>query len=126
MRARRAWLVLAFILWLAGVAAADTGGRMGGGSWGSSRSSSSSSYSSSRSSSSSSYSSSRSYSSSPSYDGSYSSGGGGVSAGLLFLLIAGGLVIVVLQAMAKSRADGPSYDYSSVVGSYVPLDSIDV
>lgn len=142
MRARRAWVVLAFLLWLVGAAAADTGGRMGGGSWGSSRSSSSSSRSYSSPSSSSSSSSSRSYSSSrsssssrsygssPSYGGSYSDGGGGgpgMSGGMLFLLIAGGLVVVVFYALAKSGMDrGSSYDYSSVVGSYVPFEGVDV
>jgi uncharacterized membrane protein len=139
MRARRAWLVLGFILCLAGVAAAagGTGGRMGGGSWGSSRSSSSSggsrSYSSSSSSSSrssygsrSSYSSSNSYSYSSGYDGGYG-GGGAWSAGLLFLLIGGGIVVALLWAAAQSQRNTPSYDdYAPVIGPYAPVDGVDV
>ena len=138
MGARRAWLVVAFITWLAGAAGADTGGRMGGGSWGkkssSSSSSSSSSYGGSRSSSSSSSSSSRSYGSSPSSSYSYSSsgdyhssgGGGDLPPGLVVLLIVGGIVVLVIYTWIKSSMDEPSYDYSSVVGLYVPLDAVDV
>ncbi len=152
MRARRAWVIfafgLAFAVWLAGVAAADTGGRMGGGSWGSRSSSSSSSsssgsrgYSSSSSSSSRSYSSSsssrsRSYGSSrssdTSYGGSYSGGGGGGSMGeagfFVFLLLAGGVVIgfLYLAGRSSSGGGGGSYDYSGVVGSYVPFEGVDV
>jgi len=135
MGARRAWLVLGFILCLAGVAAAagGTGGRMGGGSWGGSRSSSSysggsrsysaSSYSSSRSS----YSSSRSsYSSSNSYSGGYG-GGGALPAGLLFLVLGGGVVVAILWVASQSqRSSSSSYDYSSVVGPYTPVDGVDV
>ena len=143
MRVRRAWLVLAFITWFAGAVAADTGGRMGGGSWGKSSSSggsrsssSSSSYGGSRSSSSSSssYGGSRSSSSSSSRGYSYSSGGdhgssggGEMPAGLLFLLIGGGLVVAVISVWVKSSMDSQSsYDYSSAVGSYVPFDGVDV
>jgi uncharacterized membrane protein len=155
MRVRRPWLVLALVLWFAGVAWADTGGRMGGGSWGSSRSSSSSSggsrsYSSSSSSrSSSSSSSSRSYSSSSSsrsssssnyssgttysssgggyYDSGSSSGGGCSNPGMFwaFVVVAGGFAIFFLNA---SRGSGHNdFNYSSVVSSYEPpLDHVDV
>lgn len=146
MRDRRAWLVIVLLVWLAGVcgiAAADTGGRMGGGSWGSKSSSSSSSssggsrsyssggsrsYSSSRSSSSSS-----SRSSSSSYGGtsssSYSGGGGGGAAtdvGFLIVLVAGGLVAAVIFAVKHTQDANQSYNYSSFVPSYVPFDGVDV
>ena len=150
MRVRRSWLVLAFLLWLAGVAWADTGGRMGGGSWGSSRSSSSSSggsrsysspssssssssrsYSSSSSRSSSSYGGTRSSSSGPSYSsscGGYyddggSGGGGNLPAGLLFVLVAAGIVAFFYFAMSRTGSDDYSY---SAAGSFVPFDHVDV
>lgn len=138
MRARRSWLVVAFFLWfalwLAGAAAADTGGRMGGGSWGSSRSSSSSSsYGGSRSYSSSSssggsYSSSRSNSSGNSYSSSYSGGGGGgeLSPGLMIVLVIGGIIVAVAWFVQQANTGTRSYDYSSVVPAYTPIDAIDV
>jgi uncharacterized membrane protein len=127
MTARRAWLIFAFILGLATLAEAQTGGRMGGGSWGGSRSSSSSSYSSR------SYSSSSSRSSSSSYGGSYSSsysssgGGGGGSFGIIVFLIGGVVVVgIIAMAMKQHSGGGESYDYSSVVDPYYPVDSADV
>jgi len=129
MGSRRAWLVLAFILGLAGIAEAGTGGRMGGGSWGSSRSSSSSSYSSSSSRSYSSSSSSFGGSRSSSYSSSYSGGGGGdFSPALLLLLLGGGLVVAIFWAatQASSSSSSSSFDYSSVVSPYAPIDAVDV
>ncbi|HWO19896.1 MAG TPA: DUF1517 domain-containing protein [Kofleriaceae bacterium] len=138
MRVRRPWLVLTFLLWLAGAAWADTGGRMGGGSWGSSRSSSSSSSSSSRSysssSSSRSYSSSspRSYSSGTSYSssgGSYSSSGGGgcdgSSAFWVVILVIGGVAVFFFNAMQQSGSG--DYSYPSIMPTYEPpVDHVDV
>ena len=137
MKSRRAWLVLAFLLCLADVAAAGgTGGRMGGGSWSSgSRSSSSSSGSRSYSSSSSSSSSSRSYGSSRSYSSgpssSYSGGGGGGGLGggggvMLVILIIGGVGAAIVWAAMQSSSSSSSYDFGSAVGSYVPFDAVDV
>ena len=133
---RQGWiaLVVCLLIGLVGVAHADTGGRMGGGSWSSSSSSHSSSSSGwSHSSSSSGWSSSRSsssWSSSHDYGHSYSSynssGGSGLPGGAL--LIIGGIVVlgfIIFFFASQSSSYTPSYiEYDS---SYFPSsDSVDV
>jgi uncharacterized membrane protein len=111
----------------AATASADTGGSMGGGDWSSSSSSgggySSSSSSSGFSSSNSDYSSSNGWSSSSS-----SSGGGDMSPGLFFLVVGLFAVVMIVKMAMDGGLDssGVNAPLSMGMGSYTPIDSVDV